>query len=99
MQCGLDYGFHAVEFDVMLSNDGVPVLMPDPLFGRTVRSKGGTGGVATTLAADLLEMDAGSWFSERYAGERVASYEAVVRFCQQHGIWMNVEIKLVPGYE
>jgi glycerophosphoryl diester phosphodiesterase len=96
MQCGLDHGFHAVEFDVMLSKDGVPVLMHDPLFGRTVR---GTGGVATTLAADLLQMDAGSWFAERFAGERVPSYEAVVRFCQQHGIWMNVEIKPVPGYE
>lgn len=96
MQCGLDHGFHAVEFDVMLSKDGVPVLMHDPLFGRTVH---GIGGVATTLAADLLQMDAGSWFAERFAGEPIPSYEAVVRFCQQHGIWMNVEIKPVPGYE
>jgi glycerophosphoryl diester phosphodiesterase len=96
MQCGLDYGFHAVEFDVMLSKDGVPVLMHDPLFGRTVR---GDGGVATTLAADLLQMDAGSWFSDRFAGERVPSYEEVVRFCLAHGIWMNVEIKPVPGFE
>lgn len=96
MQCGLDYGFHAVEFDVMLSKDGVPVLLHDPLFGRTVR---GVGGVATTLAADLLQMDAGSWFDQRFAGECVPSYAAVFDFCQQHGIWMNVEIKPVPGYE
>jgi glycerophosphoryl diester phosphodiesterase len=96
MQCGLDYGFHAVEFDVMLTKDGVPVLMHDPVFGRTVR---GVGGVATTLAADLLLMDAGSWLAERFAGECVPSYEEVFGFCQQHGIWMNVEIKPVPGYE
>lgn len=96
MQCGLAYGFHAVEFDVMLSKDGVPVLMHDPLFGRTVR---GDGGVATTLAVDLLQMDAGSWFAERFAGVRIPSYEEVFRFCQLHGIWMNVEIKPVPGYE
>ena len=96
MQCGLAYGFHAVEFDVMLSKDGVPVLMHDPLFGRTVN---GTGGVATTLVVDLLQMDAGSWFAERFAGELVPSYEKVFRFCQQHGIWMNVEIKPVPGFE
>ncbi len=96
MQCGLDHGFHAVEFDVMLSKDGVPVLMHDPLFGRTVR---GAGGVATTLASDLLKMDAGSWFSEAFAGETVPSYEQVVRFCQKNDIWMNVEIKPVPGFE
>ena len=96
MQCGLDYGFHAVEFDVMLSKDGVPVLMHDPLFGRTIS---GEGGVATTLAADLLQMDAGSWFAERFIGEPIPSYEEVFRFCQQHEIWMNVEIKPVPGFE
>ncbi len=96
MQCGLDYGFHAVEFDVMLSKDGIPVLMHDPVFGRTVS---GVGGVVTTLASDLLQMDAGSWFAERFAGECVPSYEEIFRFCQLHGIWMNVEIKPVPGYE
>ncbi len=97
MQCGLDHGYHAVEFDVMLSKDGVPVLMHDPLFGRTVREPGGA--VAATLAKDLFQMDAGSWFSSRYQGVRVPSYAEVLQFCRQHGIWMNVEIKPVPGYE
>ena len=32
MRCGLSHGFRAVEFDVMLSGDGVPVLMHDPVF-------------------------------------------------------------------
>ncbi|MBI3283885.1 MAG: glycerophosphodiester phosphodiesterase [Burkholderiales bacterium] len=96
MQCGLEHGFAAVEFDVMLSKDGVPVLMHDPEFGRTVRGKGS---VATTLAADLQRMDAGSWFSEKFAGETVPTYAAVVQFCRAHGIWMNVEIKPTPGSE
>jgi glycerophosphoryl diester phosphodiesterase len=96
MQCGLDYGFRAVEFDVMLSKDGVPVLMHDPDFGRTVT---GIGSVATTLAQDLLQMDAGSWFDARFAQVRVPSYEAVFLFCQTHQIWMNVEIKPAPGFE
>ncbi|WP_394778789.1 glycerophosphodiester phosphodiesterase [Undibacterium sp.] len=96
MQCGLDRGFHAVEFDVMLSKDGIPVLMHDPDFGRTVT---GQGNVAQTLAADLLKIDAGSWFSAAYASETVPTYEMVALFCQQNGIWMNVEIKPVPGYE
>jgi len=94
--CGLEHGFHAVEFDVMLSKDGIPVLMHDPEFGRTVQ---GRGSVAKTLAADLLAMDAGQWFGAAYAGETVPTYEMVALFCQQNGIWMNVEIKPVPGFE
>ncbi|MES2073563.1 MAG: glycerophosphodiester phosphodiesterase [Pseudomonadota bacterium] len=95
MQCGLDHGFHAVEFDVMLSKDGIPVLMHDPEFGRTVQ---GQGSVAQTLAGDLLKMDAGAWHGAAFAGETVPTYEMVALFCQQHGIWMNVEIKPVPGF-
>ena len=36
LRCGLAHGYRAVEFDVMLAADGVPVLMHDPAFGRTV---------------------------------------------------------------
>lgn len=96
MQCGLDYGFRAVEFDVMLSKDGIPVLMHDPEFGRTIA---GTGAVAQTLAQDLLAMDAGSWFDPSFANVHVPSYESVYRYCQTHQIWMNVEIKPAPGFE
>ncbi|MFZ6726995.1 glycerophosphodiester phosphodiesterase [Undibacterium sp. MH2W] len=96
MQCGLDYGFAAVEFDVMLSKDGIPVLMHDPEFGRTIR---GTGSVANSTVDELVKMDAGAWFSDQFIGEKVPTYEEVVRFCRAHGIWMNVEIKPAPGFE
>lgn len=96
MQCGLDYGFHAVEFDVMLSKDGVPILMHDQEFGRTVQ---GVGDVAQTLAVELLKMDAGSWMSENFKDARVPSYEEVFLFCQKNRIWMNVEIKPAKGFE
>ena len=96
MQCGLDYGFAAVEFDVMLSKDGIPVLMHDLEFGRTIR---GTGSVANSTVDELVKMDAGAWFSDQFIGEKVPTYEEVVRFCRAHGIWMNVEIKPAPGFE
>jgi glycerophosphoryl diester phosphodiesterase len=94
MRCGLAHGFHGVEFDVMLSADAVPVVMHDPHLGRTVA---GRGKVADYTAAQLMQMDAGAWFSAAYAGEPVASYEQVQQFCSQHRIWMNVEIKPAPG--
>jgi glycerophosphoryl diester phosphodiesterase len=96
MRCGLAHGFHAVEFDVMLSKDGVPIVMHDPHLGRTVV---GSGSIADYTAQELTAMDAGAWFSAQFAGERVPRYEDVVAFCKANGIWMNVEIKPVPGFE
>lgn len=96
LRCGLAHGFRAVEFDVMLSADGIPVLMHDPHFGRTVR---GEGQVAQTRAADLVKLDAGSWFDPGFAGETVPTFEQAVHFCKSGGIWMNVEIKPAPGHE
>jgi glycerophosphoryl diester phosphodiesterase len=96
IRCGLARGFHAVEFDVMLSGDSVPVLMHDPRFGRTVR---GVGKVCETSAGELAAMDAGAWFGPAFAGEPVPTFEQVVHFCKENSIWMNVEIKPAPGFE
>ncbi|MFC5473431.1 glycerophosphodiester phosphodiesterase [Paraherbaspirillum soli] len=96
MRCGLQYGFRAVEFDVMLARDGVPILMHDTVFGRTIQ---GIGKVPDLNAAELLKLDAGSWLSPEFAGEPVCSYRQVLDFCRQHGIWMNVEIKPAEGFE
>jgi glycerophosphoryl diester phosphodiesterase len=95
MRCGMSYGFHAVEFDVMLSGDAIPVVMHDPQFGRTVA---GIGNVFDYTAKELAAMDAGAWFSAAFAGEPVATYEQVRQFCLQNRIWMNVEIKPAPGF-
>lgn len=96
MRCGLAHGFRAVEFDVMLSSDRIPVVVHDPEFGRTVH---GRGKVYETTAATLAAMDAGSWFGKAFAGEPVPTYEQVVNFCLENDIWMNVEIKPAPEHE
>ena len=96
MRCGLSYGFRAVEFDVMLSRDSVPVLVHDPKLGRTVK---GAGNVSDFTAAELTVMDAGNWFGAAFAGEPVPAYEQVYRFCSDNKLWMNVEIKPAPGFE
>lgn len=96
MRSGLRYGFRAVEFDVMLAGDGVPVVVHDHQLGRTVA---GRGEVPDYPASALMQMDAGSWFAPAYANEPVPSYQQVFQFCLEHAIWMNVEIKPAPGFE
>ena len=90
MRCATAYGFRGVEFDVMLSRDGVPVLMHDPQFGRTIHAPGGV----TDYTADALGMlDAGAWLGPQFRGEPVCTLAQVLAHCSAHGLWMNIEIK------
>jgi glycerophosphoryl diester phosphodiesterase len=93
---GMEAGFRAIEFDVMLARDGVPVVLHDPELGRTVA---GTGSVADIDAHDLAARDAGSWFGPDYAGEPVPLFVEFAQYCKAHGVWMNIEIKPVPGHD
>ena len=96
VKCGLAHGFHAVEFDVMLARDGVPVVLHDPFLGRTVA---GSGNVFDYDGAELAAMDAGAWFGPQFAGEPVPLFADFAAFCQAHGVWMNIEIKPAPGFD
>ena len=96
MRCGYEHGFRAVEFDVMLGSDGVAILMHDEQLGRTVA---GSGDISSFTSSELTAMDAGAWFGKQFVGERVPLFADVARYCRQNGIWMNVEIKPMPGFE
>lgn len=93
---GMDFGFRAVEFDVMLARDGVPVVMHDPYLGRTVS---GAGHVFDYDALELARMDAGSWFGADYRAEAVPLFVEFAQFCKANGIWMNIEIKPARGFD
>ncbi|MCM0044161.1 MAG: glycerophosphodiester phosphodiesterase [Burkholderiaceae bacterium] len=96
LRCGNAHGFRAVEFDVMMIGDGTLVLMHDNELGRTVQ---GEGSLAGCTLGQLAAADAGSWFSEAFAGEPVPTFAQAADFCLRHGIAMNAEIKPVPGTE
>lgn len=98
------YGFNACEFDVMLSKDNVPYLMHDDILDRTVSSKQFKGlSFSDIMSEDVPNIDAGSWFdSSKYdllKDIKVPLFEDVIKFCILNSIYMNIEIKPVPGYE
>ena len=96
IRLGAEMGFRGVEIDVMLAGDGTPVLMHDRNLKRTT---GLRRDVALTAYADMAHLDAGRWHGERWRGERVPRFEDAARLCQELGVWVNVEIKPVHGYE
>lgn len=82
-------GYRAVEFDVMLSADGTPVLIHDETLERTTN---GAGRVCETPDTRLFALDAGN-------GERIPTYAEAVAACRQYGLLANVEIKPAAGFE
>ncbi len=55
-----DLGVDAIEFDVHLSRDGVPVVLHDPTLDRTTDA---SGPVRARTAAELARVDAGARFT------------------------------------
>lgn len=89
-------GFRGVEFDVKLTEDGMPILMHDDTLDRTTD---GHGSVAETEYEDISQLDAGGWFGNEFIGEPVPAFASAVALCREAGLWANVEIKPCPGQE
>ncbi|MEJ2175135.1 MAG: glycerophosphodiester phosphodiesterase family protein [bacterium] len=92
---GAALGFEGVEFDVMLSRDGTPVLFHDETLKRTT---GRHGRVAHTDFETLARLDAGAWRGRRWRGECIPSFAAAGALCRELGLWANVEIKPAAGH-
>ena len=82
-------GYRAVEFDVMLSAAGTPVLIHDETLERTTN---GAGRVCDTPDSILFALDAGN-------GERIPRFTEAAALCCELGLLANVEIKPATGHE
>ncbi|CAL9391619.1 Glycerophosphodiester phosphodiesterase [Streptomyces sp. enrichment culture] len=96
-----------VENDVQRTRDGELVVMHDATLSRTtdveeVFPDRAPWRVADFTAAEIAQLDAGSWFDPLYAGERVPTLEQYLRHLDRTGQNLLLEIKrpeLYPGIE
>lgn len=89
-------GAHWVETDVRLTADGGLVMIHDATLERTTN---GTGAVAHAALADILALDAGSWFSPDFAGEAVPDLENFLRCVLDCDLGLQLELKANYGRE
>ncbi len=94
IRAAAEFGCRAVEFDVMLSADGVPLLIHDETLARTTD---GRGRVCDLTYAQLSMLDAGSGFSRRFAGESIPRLDDALDLCRSVGLAANIEIKPAKG--
>ena len=87
-ELALEQHADAIELDVKLSADGHAVVIHDPTLERTT---GVPGRVKDLSLAELQSLDAGSFFSESYKGEKIPTLEQVFEAVGKR-TFINVEL-------
>lgn len=80
----------AIELDVQLSKDGIPVVIHDFTVNRTTN---GNGFVKDLTLKKLKSLDAGSWFSSNFEGEKIPTLEEVLQTVNGKKN-LNIELKV-----
>ncbi|HEY8418452.1 MAG TPA: glycerophosphodiester phosphodiesterase [Limnochordales bacterium] len=88
----LQAGADGLELDFQLTKDGQLVVIHDQTLKRTT---GADGMVKDRTLAELKQLDAGSWFAPRFAGERIPTLEEVLDLARGRA-FVNAEIKNLP---
>ena len=85
-------GSDGIELDVHLTKDGHLVVIHDETVDRTTN---GTGEIRNLTLAEIKAMDAGSWFHNKYAGEKIPTLEEVLLLLTELGFngQLNIELK------
>ena len=93
-ELALQQGAGGIELDVHRSFDGQAVVMHDFTVDETTNK---SGAIRDLSLAELQALDAGSWFSADYEGERIPTLDEVFEFLGRRTLF-DVEIKVDPEY-
>ena len=85
-------GVHMIEFDVYRTQDDKLVVMHDQTVDRTTN---GTGKIADLTLEQIKSLDAGSWHSSEFTGEKVPTFDEVLEIMPKN-IWLNIHLKDSP---
>jgi glycerophosphoryl diester phosphodiesterase len=93
VRAGVEAGAPFIEIDVRATSDGALVLMHDSAVDRTTDGGGKVGGLSLHYISGL---DAGSWFSDKFRGERVPVLDSVLQYMKGKPSELVIEVKS-PG--
>ncbi len=75
IELAIELGANTIEIDLRQTKDGVPVALHDSGVDRTTD---GDGDISDLTFEDIRKLDAGSWFDEKYSGEKIPSLQEVI---------------------
>ena len=85
-------GVTFIETDLQLTRDAHFVAIHDETVDRTTN---GHGAVHDMTMAEVRKLDAGSWFTSDFTGERVPTLQEILEFAKKYDVVFYLELK--PG--
>lgn len=85
-----EMGVNFIETDLQLTRDSKLVAFHDAQLGRTTK---GQGLIREHTLAELRELDAGSWFDPKFAGEKIPTLEEIIAFAREKDVVFYLEVK------
>ena len=92
-QTALEMGADGIELDVQLTKDGKVMVCHDHALERT---SNGAGWLVDHTREELRALDFGSWFSPKFAGEKIPTLREVLQWAAPTRLIINIEIKNGP---
>ncbi|GFZ91838.1 glycerophosphoryl diester phosphodiesterase [Paenibacillus marchantiophytorum] len=91
----LDMNADGLELDVHQTKDGEVVICHDDDVKRTTN---GQGLIQDMTLEELQRLDAGSWYGERFRGEKIPTLHEFMALIAETRLLINLEIKNLPFY-
>ena len=82
-------GYHMVDAILRFSKDYVPVISNEEDLEKI---SNGTGQISLTTIKKLWKLDFGSKFSEKYAGEKILTFEILLQLCKDYNIIIDLDL-------
>ncbi len=79
-----------IELDVQQTKDGKLIVLHDPNLRRTTGVNKNTW---EATYAEIKDLDAGSFFNEKFKDERIPLLEDVIKYAKENNIKLNIELK------
>ncbi|WP_025899490.1 glycerophosphoryl diester phosphodiesterase [Sneathiella glossodoripedis] len=89
-------GIRSVEIDVMITADNQCVICHDH---NVRRCTNGEGKVRLKTLSEIKELDAGSWFSSEFKGEKIPTLSEAMKLIAEREMSVNLEIKPLDGWQ
>ncbi|OGR85343.1 MAG: hypothetical protein A2901_02695 [Elusimicrobia bacterium RIFCSPLOWO2_01_FULL_54_10] len=86
-------GAEFVECDVHLSKDKEVIVIHDE---RAERTTSGAGLIKDLRLSQIKKLDAGSWYSKKFKGEKVPALKELLTWAFKHQLGVVIEIKNKP---